>query len=111
MAQARDQSKARKWRRLIEEQKKSGQSVTDYCRQRRIPVSQFYWWQRQLRQRDGEAQPRPASDRQRFIPVRLPAVLPVVEVVHPGGCVVRLPIGLDPQVLRAVLDALDPAEA
>ena len=111
MAKARDRAKERHWLHLLEERGKSGLSVTEYCRQRRIPVSQFYWWQRQLCQRDGEAQPRPASDRQRFIPVRLPAVLPVVEVVHPGGCVVRLPIGLDPQVLRAVLDALDPAEA
>jgi hypothetical protein len=110
MAKARDRAKERHWLHLLEERGKSGLSVTEYCRQRRIPVSQFFWWQRQLRQRGRRAGSQ-TSREPGFVPVRLAAAFPVVEVVHPGGCVLRIPAGFDRQVLRSVLDALDPEEA
>jgi transposase-like protein len=111
MARARDRAKEQHWLRLLEERGKSGLSVTEYCRQRRIPVSQFYWWQRQLRQHDRRARSSRSPEPAGFVPVRLAAPFPVVEVVHPGGCVIRIPMGCDRQALRSVLDALNPEEA
>jgi hypothetical protein len=55
---------------------------------------------------DGEGQ---AENEPGFVPVRLPAFsfsVGVIEVVHPGGCVVRIPSGFDSDSLRRVLDTL-----
>jgi hypothetical protein len=109
MAKAQDKTKERHWRRLLREREHSGESVNGFCRQRRIPVHQFYWWQRQLRMRDADVQP--SSDHSDFVPVRVPVNWPTMEVVHPGGCVVRISAGIDPQSLQAVLQALNMAEA
>jgi len=38
-----------KWRSLIAEQDKSGQSVAAFCRARELPDSQFYYWKKRLR--------------------------------------------------------------
>jgi hypothetical protein len=37
-------------------------------------------------------------------------VSPTIEVVHPGGCIVRLVAGVDVQALRNVLSALESEE-
>jgi hypothetical protein len=46
MAKLRDEGKERYWRQLLREFQTSGQSVAAFCRARRIPQHQFYWWQR-----------------------------------------------------------------
>ena len=109
MAKAQDKAKERYWRRVLQEREESGTSVARFCRRRRIPVHRYYWWQRQLRLRDAAAPSRP--DGGDFIPVRVPVQWPTMEVVHPGGCVVRISAGIDSQSLRSVLQALDSAEA
>lgn len=111
MARSPDRSKERRWIRVLQDKQVSGGSVAAFCRKRQIPVHQFYWWQRQLRDRDAfdtDEQPlSPAS----FVPVRVSLVAPLIEVVHPGGCVVRVVAGVDAQSLRHVLAALDSREA
>ncbi len=49
MSRSPDRAKERRWVRLFQEKRSSGESVAAFCRKRRIPVHQFYWWQRQLR--------------------------------------------------------------
>jgi hypothetical protein len=39
-----------KWRRLISEQKRSGESVAAFCRERNLHASHFYWWKKRLRE-------------------------------------------------------------
>jgi hypothetical protein len=39
-----------KWRNLISEQGRSGQSATAFCSERELPRSHFYHWKRQLRE-------------------------------------------------------------
>lgn len=111
MARSPDRAKERRWVRLFKEQQASGESVVTFCRKRQIPAHQFYWWQRQLRHRDvpvaGERPSLPAA----FVPVRVSLVTPVIEVVHPGGCVVRVAAGIDARSLRNVLAALESEEA
>ena len=43
-----DVEKARFWRSAIRETARSGVSVRDFCRRRKLHGSQFYWWQRRL---------------------------------------------------------------
>ena len=110
MAKSRDKVKQRRWERLLRDKQSSRQSVAAFCRARRIPVHQFYWWQRQLRYRKS-AQPstEPAKDAT-FVSVRVPIHTPAIELVHPSGCVIRVAAGVDARSLRNVLDALQPTE-
>jgi hypothetical protein len=39
-----------KWRTLISDQGRSGQSVTAFCSERELPRSHFYYWKKQLRE-------------------------------------------------------------
>lgn len=106
MARAPDRAKEGRWVRLFREKAASSESVARFCRKRQIPVHQFYWWQRRLHQRD-----TPDTDQRTspgaFVPVRVSFVAPMIEVVHPRGCVVRVAAGVDVQSLRSVLAALD----
>lgn len=124
MGQVRDASKERYWRRLIRRQAGSGQTVGRFCAGQGLSVHQFHWWRRTLRSRDQQATTRrrrrhrpPAqavaskseSDTLAFVPVRLPFSVGVpIEVVHPGGWVVRVPTGFDAPSLRRILASLDP---
>ena len=106
MARSEDRAKSRRWADLLSERQKSGESVTAFCRRRGLPVHQYYWWQRKLRQHAADE-----ASSASFVPVRVSLASPAIEVVHPGGCVVRVVGGADVQALRSVLAALDRAEA
>jgi transposase-like protein len=47
----RDMEKERRWRRLIGEAARSGQSIREFCRRKRLEECQFYAWRRELRVR------------------------------------------------------------
>lgn len=38
-----------RWRWLLSEQQTSGQSIAEFCRERVLPVWQFYEWRKRLR--------------------------------------------------------------
>src|SRR2546423_10887129 len=44
-----DVEKQRYWQRTIGDAARSGMSIRQFCRQRRLKESQFYWWQRKLK--------------------------------------------------------------
>ena len=44
-----DVEKQRYWRRTIGDAARSGMSIREFCRQRRVKESQFYWWQTESR--------------------------------------------------------------
>src|SRR5436309_15457571 len=46
----RDEEKARYWQQTIREAARSGKSIREFCRQRRLQPSQFYWWQRRWKE-------------------------------------------------------------
>jgi hypothetical protein len=95
MPRARDQVNERRWLRLLQEKEASGESVAAFCGQRRIPVHQFYWWQRELSHRGPQVARLESSRAPQFVPVRVPLVTPTIELMHPSGCVVRLLAGVD----------------
>ena len=53
-SQNRDVEKERYWQKIIPEAVRSGISIREFCRQRRLKESQFYWWQRRLKAGRGE---------------------------------------------------------
>ena len=117
MGKVRDKKKEAYWRRQLVEHRSSGSSVVGFCRRRRIAPHQFYWWKRRLSRLDDQDGAGQAENEPAFVPVRLPVFsfsAGLIEVVHPGGCVVRIPPGFDADSLRRVLDTLAtarPAEA
>ena len=94
-----------KWRDLISEQGRSGQTIVAFCRDRGLTTSQFYTWRSRLRK----------STAERFLEVQVvkTAALPfpvsrgAIEIrLAEGRCVLVEP-GFDPNHLRAVVAALE----
>lgn len=97
------------WRRQFSQYECCGTSIAEFCRRRRITVHQFHWWKRKLSSLDSQegACQVGVEDEPAFIPVRLPVFSGgPIEVVHPGGCVIRVSTGFDADSLRRVLDTL-----
>jgi hypothetical protein len=97
-----------RWRRLLSRWERSARSVRDFCADHAISEASFYAWRRELAVRDREraatapAAPRPTPA---LIPVRVVATTPL-EVVLPGGLVVRVPGGADPAAVAQLVAAL-----
>ena len=51
-----DVEKQRYWQRTIGDAARSGMSIREFCRQRRLKESQFYWWQRKLKSQPSGAE-------------------------------------------------------
>jgi len=120
MGKVRDSAKEKYWRGVIRRQRKSGETMAAFCAREGVSADRFYWWRRALRSRDRQL-PTDAqvftSDEQpeqgevaveSFVPVRLPFLTQAaIEMVHPGGCVLRVPVGFDVPSLRRILATLD----
>lgn len=50
MSRKQGAEKARYWQRTIREAARSGVSIREFCRVRKLKVSQFYWWQRRSKE-------------------------------------------------------------
>jgi transposase-like protein len=42
-----------KWRKLVAEQARSGQSVAAFCREHELPAPHFFFWKKRLREAAG----------------------------------------------------------
>jgi len=110
-----DAKKARHWQELLSEAARSGISIREFCRRKRLKESQFYWWQRRLRlsQREGGASRPPGGNGQRasfaLVSEEAGAMDAGVELVLNGGQRLRITKGIDEATLRTVLAALEPA--
>jgi transposase-like protein len=90
-----------KWRRLVAEQKRSGNSVAAFCRERGLCAPHFFAWKKRLSQA-----PQP------FVAVQVvgagePVLRRAIEIRLEGGRVVMVEPGFDAVHLRAVLEALE----
>jgi hypothetical protein len=108
----RDVQKERFWREVIRQQQQSGQSVSKYCCEKGLREPSFYAWRRELKwrrsQRAKKTLRRAADQRPAFVSVQLaPGTMPIgsalIECLLPGGIVLRLPAGMDPAAIAAVL--------
>lgn len=105
----RDPGKERHWRQLLARWRRSGLSVRDFCVQAGCSEPSFYSWRRELQRRERTTQP--ASPQPTFVPVQVVAEPPrpsaALEVVLPGGSVLRLPADCDAVWLGQLLRHLE----
>ncbi len=109
----RDVEKARYWQRTIREAARSGLSIREFCRQRRLKESQFYWWQHKLKVGRQEWPIRgrgvnrgPASFA--LVSDEPEATDAGIELVLGDGRRLSIRKGVDEETLRAVLAAVEP---
>src|SRR5436305_1012053 len=94
------------WRDTITAWKKSGQSVRAFCAAHGVAEATFFARRRELA--DQGQSPRPAAPPARspsFAAVRV-IPDPTIEIVLPGGLLVRVPIGADPAAIAHLVAAL-----
>ena len=102
--------KTRYWQQTLGEAARSGMSIRELCRRRRLKESQFYWWQRRLR--IGRAEGAKAKTGSREEPASFALVSEDaatdagIELVLAGGRRLRITRGVDEETLRTVLSAL-----
>jgi transposase len=86
------------WRQRLLRFERSGLSAVAFCAKEGVSPPSFYAWRRRL-------QP-PAEQAAHLVPVRLlPAAAPV-EMLLPGGIVLRLAPGCDLDFVRSLVAAL-----
>src|SRR5215469_2046141 len=105
-----DVEKRRYWQRTIVDAARSGMSIREFCRQRRLRESQFYWWQRKLKMRRKERSKPAVRDRApSFAMVSEDGMdMPTgLELVLWDGRRLRISQGVQEETLRAVLAAME----
>jgi hypothetical protein len=112
--QQRDVEKERYWAKTIREAARSGKSIREFCGQRKIKESRFYWWQRKLRERREERTLRRGGGRKTSSQAGTFALVSDepgqldagIELVLADGRRVRISRGVDEETLRTVLSAV-----
>jgi transposase-like protein len=94
------------WRDAIAAWKESGQSVAAFCAARGIGESTFFAKRRELARRERSPNP-PASPTPNtlFAAVRV-VPDPTVEIVVPGGIILRVPVAADADAVARLVFAL-----
>jgi transposase len=105
--------KARYWQRTIREAARSGISIREFCRQHRLKESQFYWWQHKLKVGRQTLSRRGLGVNWEAASFALVSNEPEgtdagIELVLGDGRRLRIHSGVDEEILRAVLAAVEP---
>jgi hypothetical protein len=106
------EKKARYWQQRLGEAARSGMSIREYCRRHRLKESQFYWWQRRLRlgRREGAGSHLGVNGQAAsfaLVSEEAGARDAGIELVLSGGRRLRITKGVDEEMLRTVLAALE----
>ena len=114
MTKKRDRSRESYWRQVVGRREKSDLTTRAFCAKEGVSENSFYAWRRELSKRDRESA-AVGKHTLDFIPVQVNpsmsvASCSVVEVTHPGGYQLRIPINIDPVALGGILDVLDRRE-
>jgi hypothetical protein len=90
------------WRERIAEQERSGISVRRFCEEQGLTEQSFYLWRKRLQRQ----QPLRFALVETGLARQQPATEPGLELVLVTGERLRIGAGVDPVVLRRVLEAL-----
>ena len=109
--QMADSEKREQWRKLVAEAARSGTSIREFCRQRRVTEPQFYAWRARLNGKvHGVARQRAVAEGKRAtfaLVSETPGELDAgIELVLGDGRRVRIRRGVDEATLRTVLSAV-----
>ena len=106
---ARSRAAARQlWVERLERFARSGQRPAQFCAAEGLALPSFYAWKRRLAAEHSDSPTTPAADEQpgpRLLPVRLQPT-DALELILPGGAVLRIPPGCDLAWLRCLVAAL-----
>lgn len=132
---ARSTDKAAHWAEVIRRYRRSGLTQPQFCRESNVSFHSLRWWLHQPRAKRAmetlldatdrkacpERPPSPRSQEARFLPVRIVEAVadpdadrplagsPLsIQVLLGGGRRIAVGPGFDPDVLRRVVDALEP---
>ena len=115
-AKRRDVQKERYWQKVIGEAARSGQSIREFCRRRHLKENQFYWWQRNLKERRPErrlsrtSRGKGTSEAEATFALVSDESGPLdagIELVLSKGRRLRIGKGVDEATLRTVLAAVE----
>lgn len=117
----RDPKKESLWRDRLKRQLHSGLSVRGFCEHELLTETAFYFWRREIRRRDGQADAkRPAvATFVELVSNSVPTAGPVAVTESAAGIELLLPLdrrllirsGFDVSLLRQVLAVLAPVSA
>ena len=104
---------ARRWRRIVDDWRRSGLSARQYAQGRGISAQTLYFWSSRLGKQHSESAIA-TTPPPKFLPVALVETAPAatredssaLEVVLPGGEVIRVSPGADMHHLGRVVAAL-----
>jgi hypothetical protein len=101
----RNQAREQFWRDTIAAWQESGQPVRAFCAARGVSEATFFARRREFTDRQAPERRSGPAPVPQFVPVKvLPD--PTVEVVLPGGLVVRVPVATDPAAVARLVAAL-----
>ncbi len=89
------------WQERLQRFERSGLSAPAFCAGQRLSLPSFYAWRRRLR--PGAAA---GASAPRLVPVLVGPAPPPVEVVLPGGALLRVAPGCDLAFVRSLAEAL-----
>jgi hypothetical protein len=100
-----------KWRKLVSEQMRSGQSVAAFCGEHRLCAPHFFAWKKRLREAATPRQPQ-GNEAAQFVEVKLVAAANTagdsrVEIRLQNGRSLLVGPGFDAQHLRALLAVVE----
>jgi hypothetical protein len=101
------------WRSILGEAATSGISTREFCQQRRLKETQFYWWRRVLKSGGQERRVERPVERERgsfaLVSAEAGTMAADLELVLGDGRRLRIGRGVEEETLRAVLAVLEPA--
>ena len=108
-SKSQDLEKSRSWRKLIREASRSGLSIREFCRRRRLKERQFYVWQRRLKEgrRMNHSQDGAGPATFALVSEKPGEMAAGIELVLKSGNRIRIGRGVDEATLRSVLAAVD----
>ncbi len=95
----------RRWAERLARFARANQTVAQFCAAEGVSEPSFYVWKRTLA--SDVASPTPVAPT--LVPIRLIAspAGPPVEVVFPSGTVLRFPVDARPEVIAAIVHAVE----
>ncbi len=92
-------STAESWKRRVEQQSRSGVSISEWCRRHGVRVNQFYYWHKRL------CSVESAEGSERFVRVGVGNSEPV-ELLIGERLRVKIPATFDRPALKSLLEVL-----
>lgn len=99
----KDPEKAARWEELIDRQRKSGRTIVAFCKEEGVPVGQFHWWNRRLREMNEDHRQSAGGGFVELVASVGEASFSGVELTVDGHLSIRLARGFDPETLKVAL--------